>query len=420
MRRFIISISIAAVIVIAIPVAILLFNNTKNTYGLDVVEVNELISEIEKNWGNEPLNFRKFSFEFAIVNEKGRLLYRDGDSTGAQSVVKATSSRDTIRDIVVNEKVVGHLIIYNHFNDIETRIEKRFLKNYIVSVSLVFLLVLAAILWIEFRVVRPFYKMKDFAEAVATGNLDKPLEMDRKNMFGAFTESFDIMREELKISKERELQANISKKELVAELSHDIKTPVASIKAMSEILSLKEDRDELRDKIKSIGEKADHIDSLVSNLFTSTLQELERMETYAIDLESTCISDMIKTADNRGLVNEFEIPECLIRGDRTRLNQVITNIIFNSYKYANTEIDVAASIEMDSLIVSFTDKGGGVSEEELSIITQKYKRGKNAEGIQGTGLGLFISKELMSDMEGSLEVANADGGFRVTLSFKMA
>ena len=77
--------------------------------------------------------------------------------------------------------------------------------------------------------------MKDFAERIADGNLDIPLKMDRQNLFGAFTESFDIMRTELKKSRIAEANANESKKELVAKLSHDIKTPIASIKAASEV-----------------------------------------------------------------------------------------------------------------------------------------------------------------------------------------
>ena len=102
------------------------------------------------------------------------------------------------------------------------------------------------------------------------------------------------------------------------------------------------------------------------------------------------------------------------------MSQVISNIIYNSYKYADTAIFVKGNIDMDYLFVSFTDRGGGVSEEELNLITEKYRRGANAEGKQGTGLGLYISKELMENMMGSLEVTNADGGFRVTLGFKLA
>ena len=76
--------------------------------------------------------------------------------------------------------------------------------------------------------------------------------------------------------------------------------------------------------------------------------------------------------------------------------------------------------DTDSLHISITDRGGGVPSEELNMITEKYKRGSNASEEQGAGLGLYISKELMEDMQGSLEVTNADGGFRVILSFKLA
>ena len=83
--------------------------------------------------------------------------------------------------------------------------------------------------------VKPFRKLEGFAERIAGGNLDIPLEMDRQNLFGAFTESFDLMRAELKKARLAEAEANAGKKELVAKLSHDIKTPVASIKAASEV-----------------------------------------------------------------------------------------------------------------------------------------------------------------------------------------
>ena len=89
------------------------------------------------------------------------------------------------------------------------------------------------------HLVRPFNKLSDFAASVSKGNLDVPLNMDRHNYFGAFTESFDRMREELKLSSEREAAANRSKQELVAELSHDIKTPVATFKATCEVMEIK-------------------------------------------------------------------------------------------------------------------------------------------------------------------------------------
>ena len=98
----------------------------------------------------------------------------------------------------------------------------------------------------------------------------------------------------------------------------------------------------------------------------------------------------------------------------------VNNIIYNSYKYAGTPIYVESSIEDESLIVSFTDRGGGVDENEITLIVGEYKRGSNTKGKQGSGMGLYISSELMKAMGGSLEASNVDGGLRITLSFKLA
>lgn len=119
------------------------------------------------------------------------------------------------------------------------------------------------------------------AERIAAGELDTPLEMDKDNIFGAFSESFDIMREELKAEREREQEAVRSRKEMIASLSHDIKTPVASIKAMADVMELTADTPDERSTLHAINEKADCIDRLVSNLFHATLEELNRLPVSA-------------------------------------------------------------------------------------------------------------------------------------------
>ena len=420
MRKLMLLLVTVTFLVFLIPSIIQLGNREKDVTDLDSVEVNMLLSELSNQWENDYINYPRCSFNYAVLDNEENVIYKIGPKDGAQSVVGATKHRDTIRDIKVDDKVVGKVIIYNDTEEIEERVERSLFKNYAISAITVIIFLFIVLFIVDVRIIRPFDKMRTFAEAVAAGDLDKPLEMDRGNVFGAFTESFDIMREELKISRERELAANTSKKELVAQLSHDIKTPVASIKAMSEVLAAKEDREPVKNKLAAIGGKADQIDSLVSNLFVSTLEELERLEVYESDMESTAIEKVIREADYNNKIKEMDIPECLVICDHLRISQVVSNIIYNSYKYADTEIYVSGKIDMGYLFVSFTDRGGGVSVEELNLITEKYKRGANAEGKQGTGLGLYISKELMENMEGSLEVTNADGGFRVTLGFKLA
>ena len=418
MRKLILAVLISAVILLALPFALQVSQADGDVAHLSSVEVNELLNKVEKEWDNPSFVYPGQSFHYAVLDNNENLRYKNYG--GAETIVHATAERDTIRDIVVDDEVVGKLIIYNELEDIQFKMERTILYKYLFFAGGVFVLLLIVLLGVEVKVIRPFDKLKEFASAVAAGDLDKPLEMDRENVFGAFTEGFDIMRERLNEARESELQMSISKKELIAQLSHDIKTPIASIKAMSEVLGAKEDRPLVKEKLESIGPKADQIDGLVSNLFISTLDELNKLDVKESDMESVELEKIIKEADYNNRIKELELPECLILCDRLRVNQVISNIIFNSYKYADTDIFVSGVTDVDFLTISITDRGGGVPVEELNLITKKYKRGSNAEEKQGAGLGLYISKELMENMQGGLEITNADGGLRVNLSFKLA
>ncbi|MBQ8951590.1 MAG: HAMP domain-containing histidine kinase [Eubacterium sp.] len=418
MRKLILAFLIAAILIMAMPFIVQVRKIGGDVKGLSNVEVNELMKKMEIGWNDPSFVYPEQSFNYAVLDMDGNLIYKCG--IGAETIGRATEERDVIRDITVGDEVVGKLIIYSELDNIQDKMERTLLKKYLILAGGVLALLLLVLLLVEIKVIRPFDKLKEFASAVAAGDLDKPLEMDRENIFGAFTEGFDIMRERLNESRERELQMSISKKELIAQLSHDIKTPVASIKAMSEVLGAKEDRPAVKEKLDSIGLKADQIDGLVSNLFVSTLNELNRLEVKESDMESVELEKYIRQADYNNRIKEMEIPECVIICDRLRINQVISNIIFNSYKYADTDIYVSGITDVDFLTVSITDRGGGIPVEELNLITKKYKRGSNADTKQGAGLGLFISKELMENMQGGLEVTNADGGLRVNISFKLA
>ena len=149
-----------------------------------------------------------------------------------------------------------------------------------------FLLIFGVVLiyLVHRMLIRPVEEMEGFAAEIAKGNLEVPLPIHRNNMFGNFTESFDLMREEIKRSKAREMEAEKAKQEMVAELSHDLKTPVATIKATCEVLDLqlhKEidmEQDPQRaerlsgylEKVGYISKKSEMIDELVGSLFKAT------------------------------------------------------------------------------------------------------------------------------------------------------
>lgn len=261
-----------------------------------------------------------------------------------------------------------------------------------------------------YKVIRPFRRLEYFSGQVAKGNLDFPLPVEKKDYFGAYTESFDLMREELKRARDNEYKANQSKKELIAQLSHDIKTPVATILATCEVLQCKEIERDVLQKIRIIDKKAKVIHELVDNLFHATLEELTMLKVEAVEESSLCIRKMLKEAYYCGeLILEGEVPECLVYLDRLRFSQVLDNCLNNAWKYAATAVHIAIEEEKDGFRIEIRDEGEGVPEEELSLIAEKYYRGSNAKGKSGSGLGLYLSALFMKQMKGDMEYYNASG-----------
>ena len=275
-------------------------------------------------------------------------------------------------------------------------------------------------LYFEHSFFMPFRKLQNFAHRIAAGNLDIPLEMDKRNFFGAFTESFDLMRVELQTARENEYKANQSKKELVASLSHDIKTPIASIMSAMDIMFVKSKDEKEKKAVESVNAKLEQINALVSNMFHATLEELQVLKVSPKEIQSTEIPKQIYNADYEGRVIKFSIPNCIIFADPIRLQQVLDNLISNSYKYANTNISINTHIDEKYLVIEVQDFGTGVLDEEITLIFNKFYRGKKNENSNGYGLGLYIAKYFIEQMDGKIFCKNHTNGFSVTLMLKLA
>jgi signal transduction histidine kinase len=287
----------------------------------------------------------------------------------------------------------------------------------------------ASLLTLHNALVAPFKRLQSFAHKITTGKFDEPLPLDENNAFGLFTQSFDVMRTSLYEAQQNQLKAERSKKELVASLSHDIKTPVTSIRLIAELLQVGNADPAAAAKLKTIETKADQIDRLMNNMLHSALEELGELKVNPSTVESGALHDIIKDADHFSKIRIGGIPDCLIELDAMRMEQVIGNIIANSYKYADTRIDVDFGIIGDFLRIDVNDYGGGVEPEELELITTKFYRGENAKTSLkgGEGLGLYIARQLMVKMGGGLEAFNRrDGigglrhGFTVRLLLRLS
>lgn len=413
MKKYLFITSMAVVFIIETAMLVI-FAMQKVENRQDAVAVNEVVHSVQDNWNTAGHYKDSTGIGYTVLDTEGTVLYKSRQGI-SESINQAVLHRDTILDVEKEGKIAGKIIIYN---DSVQGIQKWKQKAVIIIISAIavqFILCVLYFAYIEKVVIAPFGRLKDFAGRIAGGNLDIPLEMDRQNLFGAFTESFDIMRSELKRAQLAEAEANASKKELVAKLSHDIKTPIASIKAVSELGAALAENIQDKENYSNIINKAGQIDALVTNLFTATLDELKQLSVVPSVIESKELREIIQSSDYFGYTSVPVVPECLLYVDRLRLQQVFDNIFANSYKYAGTKIDAGFLCYGSKLKIIIEDYGGGVKEEELPFIKEKFRRGSNAEGIEGAGLGLFISGYFMKEMGGELLIENGENGLKVTV-----
>lgn len=385
----------------------------------DTVAVNEIVQTVRRDWDDLEAHVNAAGFDYVVLDAGGTVLYRTKPGL-SESINTGIAHRDTMLDVELSGKPVGKLIIYNDASA-TLRAEKQIIAFAVTAAMLLQLgICIGYFCLIHRTMVVPFRKLERFAQRVAGGNLDIPLEMDRHNLFGAFTESFDLMRAELKKARIAEAKANAAKKELVAKLSHDIKTPVASIKAASEVGAALAADGKNRENYRQIVQKADQINTLVTNLFSATLEELQELTVTPSDMKSGELRTLLENADYLHQAALPAVPDCLLLADKLRLQQVFDNIFANSYKYANTKIDVTVELEEGYLTVCVEDYGGGVTEEELPHLKEKFRRGGNAQGIEGAGLGLYISDHCMREMGGRLTVENGTAGLRAVVQIALS
>lgn len=382
----------------------------------DVLFLNEIAHKAAE--GDIPTESGSQTREFVILDSNGSTLF-DNRRDRSEKLTAETAVRNRLpyTYIIRNGKITGSVILADA-EKLSDMIRGRIIAAYIGCSLLLISAVLAFGAYVRRTIILPFNRMKDFAAFVAAGDLDKPLEMDRDNMFGAFSESFDIMREELKASRSRELELQKKERELVASLSHDIKTPVTGIKLTSELMAAVFSGSEgheltitpdMTAKMNNIGKRADEINALISDLFSSTLEDIGEFKVELNDENSAVIAEIIEKYDDRGLVRAADIPKVIIHTDRIRLSQVIGNIIYNSYKYADTPIDISFRLTDGFLETAVSDSGPGVDEDEIELITNKFYRGKAQSGKEGSGLGLYIAKMLMEKMGGGLDISSRNG-----------
>lgn len=387
-------------------------------YTAVLVLISHLVfSLLIKNVSDELNKENEYETSIAVEMNEVKKLISNGDIEGAVSKC----------DEVVE--------VFSHGENRE--VEYLVLMWLFVGVNILAVIIL--LIYIYMRILKPFEDLKEYASDISRGNLDVPLKVEKGNYFGDFTWAFDNMRKEIVKSRNAEKNAIENNKTVVATLSHDIKTPVASIRAYAEAFEANMDSTpEKRQKYLGIlMQKCDEVTNLTNDLFIHSISEMDRLNIIKekLDIVSFMNSDLRELYADEEV--EIKIPESFsgdlssgsagdisntqkrifISADRKRLLQIMENLKNNADKYAKTKVSISLELDDKSISIHFRDYGPGILDEEIPFITGKFYRGKNAGAENGSGLGLYIVKELMEKMNGGLKIYNKNPGLDVVLDF---
>ena len=315
---------------------------------------------------------------------------------------------------------------YNKINNLEESITNNITETsnnyYVVYGLIIFLFLMISLLgYIYYAIIKPFERMEEYAEEVAKGNLDLKLNYERNNLFGEFTWAFDRMRREIIKARTCEKEAIENNKTVIATLSHDIKTPIASIRAYTEGLQANLASNPLKRQkyINIIIKKCDEVTALTNDIFLHSLADLGKLKMNLVEVSIKPIiieylNGLLCDKDNV-FIND-DIPDANLLIDTKRFEQVLENIINNSLKYAkDSKIEIKVEKSLKDYIIIIRDYGKGISDEDMPFIFEKFYRGKNVGKEQGAGLGLYIVKYIMEQFNGNVYINSFKDGLEVRL-----
>ncbi|NBH13327.1 sensor histidine kinase [Lachnospiraceae bacterium] len=266
------------------------------------------------------------------------------------------------------------------------------------------------LLFIRFKILKPFRQFCQLPYQLSKGNLTVPLQENRNRFFGRFLWGMDLLREHLEEQKRRELELQKEKKMLLLSLSHDIKTPLSAIKLYARAIGRNLYEEEKKQEIaKYINQKADEIEKYISEIIRASNEDfldfqVQNQEIYiGRVLREIRLYYQEKMALSQINFHMGDIPECLVYADFDRLVEVIQNVVENAIKYGDgVWIDLTAQRQEEEYLIIIKNSGCQLPSKELSHIFDSFFRGSNVAKQPGSGLGLYICRQLMHRMEGEI------------------
>ena len=400
---------VIAEIVLILSANILYFHQNNDRDGrLYLVETRRLIKEIEER-KPEPSEIENMRFDqYQTI-------------VGIQEFVAGEACE---HDYLV-EEIAGKLYRIEYAEERSPRLPL-YINISLLGMMIVTMIVLA---YVYQKVLTPFQDMSNLSYELAKGNLSMPVKEEKSKLFGRFLWGMDMLREKLEDNKEKELEFQKERKSLILSLSHDIKTPLSSIELYAKALSenLYDTQERKDEALQGIARNVKEIKRYVNEIVTASREDFLNLE---VTMGEYYLSEVMKATesyykDKLSVIHtEFQvdgISECLVKGDRNRMVEVLQNVMENAIKYGDgRRIRISFGEEEDCKLIQIENSGCSLKKEELPNLFDSFYRGSNSTNMKGSGLGLYICKTLMRKMDGEIFAGINENIFCVTVVVRKA
>lgn len=304
------------------------------------------------------------------------------------------------------------------------------LEPVVIALSVLIIFILLRTFYIKYKIMRPICEIGESAQAIIEGNYDCQVvrvhsNSMTKNEVDNLVYGFELMRDELKDRVEKEIRLKQSQKELISCISHDLKTPISTIKAYSEGIrdGVAKSPEKLQMYADVIARKTQVLSQMISDLLDHSNAELNELSIYKEEVYlrvylKRILEEMELYVRRQGIDFTYKLLEedVLVNIDERRITQVLYNLVENGMKYMDKEesrIHVSALYQpkKQQVEIMVQDNGSGIGMEDIPYVFDRFYRGEKSRNmsIPGCGLGLSICRYIIEQHGGEINCKSKRG-----------
>lgn len=334
-------------------------------------------------------------------------IYLDGES---QHLIKQM-------DFTFPDNQGGSAFIVSNVDELVPEMKSMMWEIVLLGISILMIAGIMMTIWVYSSILSPLNKLQEATKKIRDGNLEFTLDVEADDEIGQLCQDFDEMRLRLKENAEEKLQYDRENKELISNISHDLKTPITAIKGYVEgILDGVASSPERLDKyIRTIYNKANDMDRLIDELtFYSKIDTNKIPYTFSkINVSryfKDCVEEVGLDMEARGIelgYFNYVDDDVVVIADAEQMKRVINNIISNSVKYLDKKkgiINIRIKDVGDFIQVGIEDNGKGIAAKDLPNIFDRFYRADSSRNSSkgGSGIGLSIVRKIIEDHGGRI------------------